>query len=207
MPPCKETVPGESPFRKSVFIHRISNKLLIEDEWENWENLSKRQLVRSSHPCKFCITIFVRNHDDMSAEPSVKAINRPESPAVDPDNSDQVESSPERSERPEATNPNALMPMVLGPIQKVDASSTSHGPKFLCLPKEHQQSIIKAHTNLGHPSSDRLKMLFRQQGIDASIIDGVDDLRCSVCAMQSRPKASRTATIRTALDFNDRESL
>lgn len=196
MPPCKETVPGESPFRKSVFIHRISNKLLIEDEWENWENLSKRQLVRSSHPCKFCITIFARNYDDMSAEPSVKAINRPESPAVDPDNSDQVESSPERSERPEATNPNALMPMVLGPIQKVDASSTSHGPKFLCLPKEHQQSIIKAHTNLGHPSSDRLKMLFRQQGIDASIIDGVDDLRCSVCAMQSRPKASRTATIR-----------
>ena len=204
MPPCKETVPGEAPFRKSVFVHRISNKLLIEDEWESWENLSKRQLVRSSHPCKFCKTIFARNPDDMPAEPSEKANNRPESTAADPDNLVQVANSPERSEPSEATNPNASEPMVLGPIQKVDASSTSHGPKFLCLPKEHQQSIIKAHTNLGHPSPERLKMLFRQQGVDASIIDGVDDLRCSVCAMQSRPKASRTATIRTALDFNDR---
>ena len=34
MPPCKEVAIGEAPFRKSVFIHRTSGKLLIEDEWE-----------------------------------------------------------------------------------------------------------------------------------------------------------------------------
>ena len=202
MPPCKEVATGEAPFRKSVFIHRTSGKLLIEDEWEKWENLSKRQLVRSSHPCKFCITIFARNPDKPLNEPSEQASIRPESDVADLDNS--AENKLDSCEDKMATNPHASMPTVLGPVQKIDVNTTAHGPKFVSLSKENQQAIIKAHTNLGHPSHDRLKVLFRQQGVDASIIDGIDDLRCSVCAMQSRPKVSRTATIRNALDFNDR---
>ena len=35
MPPCKEIVDGEAPFRKSVMIHRNTNKVLVEDEWEH----------------------------------------------------------------------------------------------------------------------------------------------------------------------------
>ena len=151
MPPCKEVATGEAPFRKSVFIHRTSGKLLIEDEWEKWENLSKRQLVRSSHPCKLCITIFARNPDVLSNEPLEQAITRPEPETTGPDNS--AENQLEHHETKEATNPNAPLPTVLGSIQKVDAVSTTHGPKFLCLSKKNQQAIIKAHTNLGHSIS------------------------------------------------------
>ena len=202
MPPCKDVVSGEAPFRKSVFIHRVNGKILIEDEWENWENLSRRQLVRGSHPCKFCITIFARNPHEDASVPLEQASKPDATVTAGMDNS--------RKLMPVMTNPkddNSLPdsePMELGPVQRIDAVSTAHGPKFSCLSKEHQQAVIKAHTNLGHPSSERLKMLFRQQGIDASIIDGVDDLRCSTCAIQSRPKVSRTATIRNAIDFNDR---
>ena len=61
--PCKEVTSGEAPFRKCAFIHRATGNIQIEDNWESWEQLSKRQLVRRSHPCKINITFFARNPD------------------------------------------------------------------------------------------------------------------------------------------------
>lgn len=205
MIPCKETAVGEAPYRKSVFVHRVSNKLLIEDEWELWENLSKRQKVRSSHPCKLCITIFARNPDESTAVPAEQPLISSQPGVLKGDEPLTVPSSnPNDDPKINPIDAHDQDLESLGPIQKIDAVSSQHGPKFLALSKENQQAIIKAHTNLGHPSSDRLKVLFRQQGVDASIIDGIDDLRCSTCAMQTRPKLSRPATIKPALDFNDR---
>ena len=203
--PCKETAIGEAPFRKSVFIHRVSNKLFIEDEWEHWDNLSRRQQVRSSHPCKLCITIFARNPDESTAVSSKQQLT-PSQPEVLKEDEPIVAPSSDINVDPQINPTDAHDQDLesLGPIQKIDANSSQHGPKFLALSKENQQAIIKAHTNLGHPSCDRLKVLFRQQGVDVSVIDGIDDLRCSTCAMQTRPKLSRPATIRPALDFNDR---
>ena len=93
----------------------------------------------------------------LSNEPLEQAITRPEPETAGPDNS--AENQLEHHETKEATNPNAPLPTVLGSTQKVDAVSTAHGPKFLCLSKENQQAIIKAHTNLGHPSHERLKVV------------------------------------------------
>ena len=193
MPPCKEIVPGEAPFRKSVFVHRQQEKLLIEESWEHWESLSKRQLIRSSHPCKVHITIFARNPD------SAESVPRQHRDLTDSESRSlptcEVEVNP-------GTNPEMLRPS--GPIQSADMLQGKHGPKFLSLPQAVRQVILKAHVNLGHPSKDKLQELFRQQGYDHNVIEGISDLACSTCLMQSKPKASRPGSIHVPMDFNDR---
>ena len=195
MPPCKEIVHGEAPLRKSVFIHRQSAKLLIEESWESWESLSRRQLVRGSHPCKIHITIFARNPD--AAEPM---------PNLLPNLTDSGSRSLPVQPVPDNENPgeNPEVDKSMGPIQDLDMQNGKHGPKFLALPKAIRQVILKAHVNLGHPSSEKLQELFRQQGYDSSIIEGISDLACSNCLMHSKPKASRPGTIHMPSDFNDR---
>ena len=194
MPPCKEIVDGEAPFRKSVMIHRTTNKVLVEDEWEHWEGLAKRQLVRSSHPCRIRITLFARN-------PEAENVPQNSNPNI-------VDSSGTLpADRPVLENPDISPAPIgddIGPIQRADLQIGRHGPKFLALPKAIQQIILKAHVNLGHPSSERLQELFKQQGYDHSIIEGISELVCSTCQMQSRPRASRPGSIHMPLDFNDR---
>ena len=194
MPPCKTLVEGEAPYRKSVFIHRASEKVLIEDEWEKWDGLAKRQVVRSSHPCKIRITLFARNLD---AEQSTSVRNLTDSSVSE--SSDAVQRP---SENPDVIpGPNGE---TVGPVQRVDLQCGKHGPKFLGLPKPIQQIILKAHVNLGHPSTERLQELFKQQGYDDSIVNGISDLACSTCQMQSRPRASRPGVIDMPMDFNDK---
>lgn len=197
MPPCKEIVNGEAPFRKSVFLHRQSEKLLIEDSWEAWENLAKRQLVRSSHPCKFHITIFARNPDSdepVSQPPrDLTDLDGRSLPNVDITGTNDPGINPSDSSR--------------SPMQNADLQQGKHGPKFLKLPQAIRQMILKAHVNLGHPSKEKLQELFRQQGYDFNIVEGISDLACSTCLMHSKPKSSRPGAIHVPMDFNDRISI
>ena len=195
MPPCKEIVNGEAPFRKSVFVHRQSGKLLIEESWESWESLAQRQLIRSSHPCKIHITIFARNPDSAESMPT-------QTEGVTDSSLRSLPSCPGPEPEAPGSNPDSMKDM--GPKQSADMQQGKHGPKFLALPKEIRQVILKAHVNLGHPSNEKLQELFRQQGYDSSILEGILDLSCSTCLMHSKPKASRPGAIHVPLDFNDR---
>ena len=224
--PCKEVTVGEAPFRKCAFIHRATGKIQIEDDWESWEQLSKRQLVRRSHPCKISITFFARNthseeqpqvsqtgdsHQQSNPERSVSSgdttahVPSPEKSQSDIDNSKR--DTPHSEEKPRSINPESVseeLATSMGPIQQIDWQSKSHGPKFRALSPEDKHTIIKAHTNLGHPATERLKTLFQQQGYPKNIIEGLSDFQCSTCMMSSKPKLSRPATIKDTLDFNDR---
>ena len=59
-PPQNITI-GEAPFRKSIFTSRDKGEILVEDEWEFWENLAKRPVVRPSHASHINITMFACN--------------------------------------------------------------------------------------------------------------------------------------------------
>lgn len=223
--PCKEVTSGEAPFRKCAFIHRATGKIQIEDNWESWEQLSKRQLVRRSHPCKINITFFARNpdhaehqqvsqHEEKSHPPrtapgvsllDTASVPNPEKSQSDIDISsrdDQTSKIEPRSHNPESITEE--MGKSMGHIQQTDLQSQRHGPKFCALSQEDKQMIIKAHSNLGHPAPDRLKTLFQQQGYSKNIIDALNDFQCSTCIMTSKPKLSRPASIKDTLDFNDR---
>lgn len=89
----------------------------------------------------------------------------------------------------------------------VDIISQAHGPRFLALAPMERQAIVKCHKNLGHPSTERLKILMKQQSFRPEMIDAVDDYRCSVCLESKGPSLCRPAADREPLDFNDRVSM
>ena len=61
--PIRPVCPGEAPFRKCLFSHRVSGELLIEENWEHWENLSQAKIQRKGQTCRLNITLFASNPD------------------------------------------------------------------------------------------------------------------------------------------------
>lgn len=188
---------GEAPFRRSAFIHRATGNIMTEDNWEFWENLSQRQIIRSSHPSKLNMTVFARNPCETSNESQCPEVGRPSDmsqPSSITSQEDRVvQQSPQASEMPAASE-----------VVQIDMNSDHHAPKFKALPREEQSLLLRAHKNLGHPSPERLMQLLRQQGFRSECILAVPDMRCSACCMSSSPKLSRPSTIKDQLDFNDK---
>ena len=59
--PPQDLMKGEAPYRRCVFVERNTGKYKADESWESWESLSKRQLVRASHPCRLNMTVFACN--------------------------------------------------------------------------------------------------------------------------------------------------
>ena len=63
---------GEAPWRKLVYLHRNTGKVHGIHQWEKWEDLSKRQLVRTGYPSSVAITIFTGNPLQTSASEQLR---------------------------------------------------------------------------------------------------------------------------------------
>ena len=197
--PPKDLQKGEAPCRRCAFIDRTSGKIMSEDNWENRENLSQRQLIRGSHSCKLNITVFARNLSELLVEAQSH-------PGENPGNTTDVPLSPSESTTEEAVpqSKQALEQPVQESAVQIDRDSMKHGPKFLALPKDEQAVLLRAHKNLGHPSAERLMHLLRQQEFRPGCVMAIPDMKCSACEMSSRPKISRPSTIKDQMDFNDK---
>ena len=189
--PPKEILPGEAPWRINVFSDRETGEFMIDSDWENWENLSKRQLARPYHACRLLITIFARNPVE-SAASDVPTTSLPSS-----------ELRTQDSIHPE----NSAGELDLKKSQLADLESVKQSESFRLLPRDEQIAIIRAHKNLGHPHPERLSTLLRQQGFRAAIAQAALEFRCSSCEAHSQPKLARPSTIKDELDFNDRISV
>ena len=79
--PSEDTAHLEVPFRKCAFLKRGTNRIFVEDQWENWSELSKRQRVRPSHACRINITVFacnpVESTDAAGSEASPSTVPEP----------------------------------------------------------------------------------------------------------------------------------
>ena len=114
------------PFGNVLSSIENQAKIQIEDHWEQWEQLSKRQLIRRSHPCKISITFFARNidreeHQQVSQieensphhrnDPSISSMDaasvpNPEKRQSDTDDSLEDEQSQEK--QPRSHNPESI---------------------------------------------------------------------------------------------------
>eukprot|EP00435_Cladocopium_sp_Y103_P028662 s3013_g7.t1 len=113
------------------------------------------------------------------------------------------------SEEPEGTQVKSL-PVVDG--SNTPSTAPSHQPpeinvmnqgvRFLGLPKWEQQTILRLHKNLGHPSNSRLARALQVGGARPEVVQSALELRCSVCASTSNPKNSRPSSLKSMLDFN-----
>lgn len=120
--PPQDLMKGEAPYRRCVFIDRTSGKHKADESWESWETLSKRQLIRASHPCRLNMTVFACNPRVPTARES----------RIDPSDQDASNSSTapptEQSEAPETKDSRAETDASLSPDGQLDRIPAS-GPE------------------------------------------------------------------------------
>ena len=56
--PPKDIVKNEAPYRIAAIVSRTDESVRVETDWEFWQELSNRQVVRPSHPARINITLF-----------------------------------------------------------------------------------------------------------------------------------------------------
>jgi hypothetical protein len=61
MAPPSHILKGMAPFRRSVYTERGSGELRAEEDWEAWEELAKRNLIRPSYDTRINVTLFARD--------------------------------------------------------------------------------------------------------------------------------------------------
>ena len=192
IPPPKELAVGEAPFRRGIYLERNTGVIHIDDDWEPWENLSHRQLIRPSPACRINITI-------LAANPAIPACPSNPMTRVNAEHSPQYpETIPQT---PDVSTPS------LSQAQLADLSSDHQPESFKLLSKEEQRSLVRAHRNLGHPSPDRFSAVLRQQGFRPEMVRAAMEMQCSTCQAKVEPKHARPSTIKDDLDFNDRISI
>ena len=198
--PLRKFVPGEAPWRNLVFIHRKTGKVHGINQWEKWEDLPKRKIVRTGYPSSVAITIFTGNPEQASASeqliPSSSAGSREirsSGPEQSQEHQEHVPSVPnaERNSSEESS------------VEDVDLQNPQHGPLFKQLSRQDRALLLKIHKNAGHPGPDKLAYLLKQQGFRPEVVAAASDLQCSACQAVSRPKISRPAAIHSPCDFND----
>ena len=192
-PPQHMTI-GEAPYRKSIFTSRDKGEILVEDEWEFWENLAKRQVIRPSHASHINITMFACNPEKA---PVVEAQGRERAlPSI--------QTSPENC----PDNPQAITQGDgLTKAQHCDLQNPKQPEAFLSLSKEEQSALVRCYKNLGHPSPERLSTVLRQQGYRPEVAKAALGYQCSICQAGVQPKGQRPSSLREEMDFNDRISI
>ena len=204
MGPPKNTVKGEAPFRKCAYIQRGTQQMFVEDQWEDWEMLSQRQLIRTSHLCRINIMAFATNPEEQ--QPTPVSPEPPEAVSNFPSHqSSVVQKSEGNSPTPPEAPPEASEANdELTEHQHSDLQSEKQTPHFSNLPKHEQLSIIKWHKNLGHPSPERFASVLQQQGCRPEMYRAAKEYQCSVCQQAKGPRHARPATLKDDTDFNDR---
>ena len=192
-PPTTITM-GEAPFRKSIFTSRSEGQIRVEDQWEQWESLARRQLIRTSHASHINITMFAcnpdRSPDVVKSGTTETSRNTEDSPNCSPDN-------PMISGRD----------LSLSESRHCDLKNTKQPESFRNLPRDEQIALLRCHKNLGHPHPEKLSTVLRQQGYRPEVAKAALDLQCSVCQAGVQPKGHRPSSLRDEMDFNDRISM
>ena len=202
-PPIK-LAPLEAPLRMTMGIHRQSLEPFSET-WLRWDTSSNRQICAKSPPARLLVSLFAREHGGIKR-------SQPE-PMESPENPSQESPLPKRvrealEEQP-STHGNGENQDKGNNVtqdnmsEKIQQSTVQHGTKFLALPIAYRQWISKLHHNLGHPSSRKLQNVLQQQGVEPSIVQGVEDFRCSTCVELQEPRISRPASLPEPREFND----
>ena len=185
-----------APLRWSMGCHRNEAGNFSDQQWENWSNLTRKQVIRKCPPARLLITIFAKTSEEESKV----------------DNPDQKRKTPST----ESEIPNKRLCVTdksqeNEPI-KTDSSDTktdsiikchSHGPRFTSLPTDIQAQLLKLHKNLGHPDNQLLARVLKDQQWDPRVIDNIVDMVCPACFENQKPRLARPAHISRDREFND----
>lgn len=66
--PPIDLIKGEAPLRRAIAVNRENQDIMVEEDWEEWEDLAQRQKVRAFLPCSVNITVFAANPNGSPAQ-------------------------------------------------------------------------------------------------------------------------------------------
>ena len=204
--PPKNMLMGEAPFRRAIVQLRGTTEVKIEDHWEPWEQLAHRQLNRPSHASRVNITVFASNPVVDSSSVPPPELNSSSSQSQVPEEPLQETAETIRAETGSGAETRDVTEDVSTPNEKADIQSQNHGPRFCALPPEERSLLVRIHKNLGHPAIQTLSQVLRQKGYPRTMIQALEDFRCSTCLAQQKPKIPRPATLKSETDFADKIS-
>ena len=85
-------------------------------------------------------------------------------------------------------------------------SASVSGPKFLELSDGDKGIIRKLHTNLGHPTAEKLARHLSEARAQQHRIDAAKDYLCGTCAERQTPKLTTPGNLKDPKEFNERIS-
>lgn len=204
---------GMAPYHRCVYTERGSGEIRAEEDWEAWELLAKRNLIRPSHATRINLTLFAKDlpapavQTESMTPPCMPSSTPAMNPSQMPGNSVESELHGESEVSLPSSNPgmiNCQVSQELTSSQAADLHNPKQSARFRALPRDEQMALLRAHKNLGHPSGERLSTLLRSQGFRAELAQAALELKCSACQEQQQPRLARPGSIRDELDFNDR---
>ena len=185
--------------RISIGCHRNEEGHFVEP-WEEWTQLTRKQIIRKCHPSRLLITVFASRLTSPPREP-VSTRELPEH-----DFSDGPSAKRHKTDHEKSVGENIQeQRLEEDPIQENPdrPNYQEHGPKFRQLPKSTQSELMKLHKNLGHPDSKVLSRALKDQGWDKQCLEGISDMVCPTCHEQQRPKLARPSHLDEPREFND----
>ena len=213
LPPPQNMMHGEAPFRRTIALERGTKRVWVQNEWEEWETISQRQLIRGLIPCAVNITVFGCNPSEASpssAEIQPKQESQSQVPEGQLHSTPVQETTAQDSVADPSTCKHGTEPLdqdMFSRNLQIDCEGSNQGPKFKALSGYEKQTLLRLHKNLGHPSPQVLAQVLRQQGYPSHLIRGLEDMKCSTCIQHQAPKIQRPATLKSELDFGDKISV
>ena len=176
------------PLRHTILMQRFTHQL-CDLGAEDCSRLSKQKLHRHAKPSHVMVCIFAEKNlrDPNAVEPDT------EMPAIVP-----ASSNVRDMESPGTSNPVATW---------TPLSASVSGPKFLELSKEDRGKIEKLHTNLGHPTSEKLARHLSEANAPRNLIDGARDYPRLSLQLMCRTSEISPGTLKDPKEFNERVSI
>ena len=223
----KDSDKSSAPYRKALMILRSSNNVMFERHWEQWSELSNRQMIRPAHSCRLNVTMFAKEIEKSvpgtlplstaatipeplqgSPEPTPAEQEQPRTNQPETFDSENEVNSDPRTTTPVAETTEAVRTASTQPLETPESSQelnrNHQGDAFKSLPPWEQTQLIRIHKNLGHPTNEKLANALKLQGQRPEVIRAALELRCTVCSACAAPKHQRPGSLKNLLDFNHR---
>ena len=195
----------DMPWRKTILVDRGTGEIVDKGPPENWKSMPKLQQTRKAGSARMSISLFGTKSDGTSDGIASEPQNPPnmgDDRGCDWDMEGELGISSCRGDGGSDQNPPGNQPeSIVGWPPKIVPRS---GPHFEALEETQKSDLRRIHSNLGHPSPEKLSRMLQEQGASDAVIKAARDYQCDSCIeSQPKPRLPNPSTIHVARDFND----
>ena len=175
--------------RRHTIVMLRSDHTIQDLGAEDCSRMSKLQAHRHAKPSHVMLCVFAEK-------------NLRDQPVERPD-AEMTADAPQGSDVRDVASPGTFNPDL---ATWTPLSASVSGPKFLELSESDKGVIRKLHTNLGHPTAEKLARHLSEARAQRHLIEAARDYLCGTCAERQKPKLTTPGQLKDPKEFNERIS-